>query len=404
MINAVAFENLSELEQKFTRWIEKITYTGEELKWNNIVLKIDNNPYQTILNKGKLNLKERRAWEHYIQNIWDGGVDSFNNFIENRKNVILRHQRACYLDEERFNLYCAQNENLSYDIYAKIDHSSKQLKQLANTNDIDASRKIFNYLKIGRQLRCLKYVAERRAFNELTSLFASGYNRLNIKPVTISNSPDVWCYNYISLDFRKGAYPTWNLFMKQFEHERHQNEFQAWIFSIFLANDYDRRVLWLEGDAKVGKSTVINVLCDFLRSYDSSLVCSMVEFKDRNQFSLTGLDNSRLVVFSNACNNDARTFFIRRDLMTLTGNDYVSYQEKNRNPEAKKIYSKVIVSSNFAPEINETAKYQTSRLLRIKIKRSLKYIEGFANKLAKELPSFLAGGKEIYEKRRNQIY
>jgi len=391
----------------FQQMISNITLAGDYVKYMGKTKKVRDNVYNSILNEETFSPVKKKKWTSYVMDKFKS-IDNFNKLCEEHKRIAIFRDdinKICFYKESpKFNLLVSNDDMLNRKVYVKPNYDNKQVRLLCTLNDTDAKKKIFNYIKLSLNLECLRGVkSEIKIYEAFMEEISLGYHCDYINPVVVSNNPNTYCLSYVDLNFQNTQpTPAWDNFVNQFETVEMKSKFMKWIYSIFVENDFDRRVLWIEGMAQTLKTTTVNIIAGQLQSYNHNLVGALPKIEDK--FSLAGIHNARLVIYSDA--NDTN-FFKRKDVLNLTGNDIVYYEEKNKNQEAKKLYAKIIVTSNYPPCINKKNSFETSRLLHIKIndnkaKKASKSITNipfmeYKKMLKDELISFLAKCKQLYK-------
>lgn len=393
----------------FTKLCHSIIYQGLQISIYGRVKTIVYNPYTTILNEYPNHSPKRKKWEKFVTTYFKT-PERFNHYCETDKyaEIFTESNYLTFKNEPLFNLIFSSNPiTNSIDVFIKESPHNKQVRLLCDLNNINAKKIIYHYLKLTLRLKCLIEInSEKKVYDAILKEVAQGYFSENINPIPLSNRTDVWCYAYIPLNYTStGPTPAWNAFMNQFKDDDARDEFRKWIYGIFVQNDYDRRVLWIEGDSETGKTTVLNVIEDYLKTFGNFLVGSIATQHNQNQFSLAGMDKVRYAIYADAKDP---TFFSRRDIMNLTGSDTVRFEQKFKDAETKRLYVRIAVSSNFSPNINTKNTFETSRLLHIKldsqksamIKKSRTMTENAYKKaLFNEMPAFLANARILYGKK-----
>lgn len=395
----------------FNSIIQSITYQGNTIKFNGRVKTIKHDPFNTILNEWNPANPKRAKWEAFIRQSRLGTPERFNNWCENDRYTEIFSDSAkdqlSFRRDANFNLVFSYNHAThSMDVYIRDHIENKQVRLLCNLTDANASKIIFHYLKLHKRLNSLINIcSEKKVYDAILRDIAMGYHSEEIDPICISNSSEIWCNAYIPLKEynRKGTTPAWDSFMSQFQTEKMKIEFMKWIYGILVDSDCDRRVLWIEGDSETGKTTVLNVISDYLSQFGPFLVGAIAQGNYYNNFSIASLAKARLAIYSDIKEPD---FFKRRDIMNLTGGDTILIEEKFKSPEAKRLFLKIAVSSNFAPVINVNNGFETSRLLHIKIDSALAKekkrnrlikAEDFNKTLFNEMLRFLSNARRLYE-------
>lgn len=388
----------------FNKVISKTTLVGNRVTFLGHPRYIHHNVYATMLNEPTWNKKQKRQFTTYIMQKYKS-IKVFNDSIKKVQEAIIYDNNGIrfYEEDKQFNLIVSFVDRLDPKVYALPSRECKKVEFICSLHDNKAKKLIFNYIKLNLSLDCLNGVkSEQKIYDAFIDEVSRGYHRANFSPMILSNNKNEYCFAYIPLTYDKiGKTVAWDQFMYQIINEDMKKAFMIWIYGLFVAKDLTRTVLWLEGPSQCGKTTIVNALADYLRTFDPQLVGTLAKSEDR--FTLAALANARLVIYSDA--NDAN-FFRRKDVLNLTGNDIVYYEEKHKNAESRQLFAKIFVTSNYEPVVSAQADFETSRLLRIKIdrnkatklkkSRTMTQAE-FGQKLIKELPFFLAKCKGVYE-------
>ena len=377
--------------------LENIVFTGDYIRYLGKVKRVVYGPYETILNDPSWKVNQRKQFTTYVMNKF-GSIDKFNEYIKRQKEAVIHYNEGIvYYTNEKFNLIVCLNNQINPMVYILLNKNVDcTVKQLCSFNDSNAKRVIANYIRINFNGALKGVKNESKIYDAFLEEVSRGYHRIDKIPVTFSNNPETYCLSYIDLKkYNKiGPTPAWDVFVSQFETDNMKKEFMSWVWGIFVDTDFNRTVLWLEGPSQTGKTTVANVISDHLAEYNQDMVGSLAKHEDK--FNLSSVVNARLALYSDA--KDDR-FFQRKDVLNLTGRDIVFYEEKFKNAESKKLYVKILVTTNHQPNVDKD--FERSRLLRIKIdskKVPKKNMSGitYSNKLADELPFFLKKCKEYY--------
>lgn len=377
--------------------LENIVFTGDYIRYLGKVKRVVYGPYETILNDPSWKVNQRKQFTTYVMNKFRS-IDKFNEYIKRQKEAVIHYNEGIvYYTNEKFNLVVFLNKQINPIVYVLTNKDNNcTVKQLCNLNEQNAKRMVANYIRMNFNGSLKGIKNESKIYDAFLDEVSRGYHRIDKLPVTFSNDPNIYCLSYINLKryIKVGPTPSWDVFISQFETEGMKKKFMSWVWGIFVDSDFDRTVLWLEGPSQTGKTTIANVISDHLAEYNHEMVGSLAKQEDK--FNLSSVVNARLALYSDA--KDER-FFQRKDVLNLTGRDIVFYEEKFKNAESKKLYVKILVTTNYAPNVDKD--FERSRLLRIKIdskKVPEKNMSGarFSNNLANELPFFLNKCKEFY--------
>ena len=229
-----------------------------------------------------------------------------------------------------------------------------------------------------------------------------------IKP--ISNEAEEPCYRYIPLEMEYTDFPNWCEWLSSSVADIDKvSVFMSWIGSTMYADNKSKQTLYLHGLGSEAKSKVANALIE----YFGEAAASVNKHSMSNQFGLSKLENKRLVVIGDNKNNK---IISSEWVHNLTGGDAVDIEKKNKDSYSSKLFGKLLILSNIAPEIKIDEKNQTSRLIYMRLKpRSEDYLEdrglgyfdeegkfqftgdsNFEDVLKEEMQGFLAACMSIY--------
>lgn len=213
---------------------------------------------------------------------------------------------------------------------------------------------------------------------------------LDREPALVSWSASEPAYRVLDASIlRSGPHPNWDSFLGRLDHAE---VFKAFVWSIFEPANKGRQALWLRGEGMDGKSSVINSLVSFIGPQH---VLSMSLHSLKNEFFTGMAYGKRLAVYM-----DCETLGLLRSarIKSLVAGDTVDINVKNEKQFSSRIYSKLIVASNFAPQINYNDFSERSRLLYLSI-RSFGDRRGdphFETNLGQEMGHFLWSCRNSY--------
>lgn len=210
-------------------------------------------------------------------------------------------------------------------------------------------------------------------------------------PLQISWDHESYAYKKMDQSFlQPGPTPTWDEFTSRLDYPA---VFMAWVWSIFEPTNNLRQVLWLRGAGNDGKSSVQKAIEQVIgREY----CYSMKPGDELQQWFQKNVFGKVLVNYAD-CRNQ---FLISNDnIKQLTGGDTTSIEGKGENSFTGKIYSKLLVTSNFHPKINPENQAQMSRLIKLEIaaQDESKKDSGFEIRLQLEMYAFLHKCKQAFE-------
>lgn len=147
------------------------------------------------------------------------------------------------------------------------------------------------------------------------------------------------------LDNFSGDFPTFRLLFNAFQDN--VEAIQAWIGSLFDPDADRSQYVWLYGNGGDGKGRLIHFLTETLGEAHGIGRCPKPM---GDQFWMSGIYNKRLVTF-----NDVNRFDIVRseEVKTITGDDYVNVEFKQKTPFKARTVSKLLFASNHAPDIQD---------------------------------------------------
>lgn len=188
----------------------------------------------------------------------------------------------------------------------------------------------------------------------------------------ISNDKDTYCLAYFKLPSPQSpdndyCTTSWDKFLSLFKTDLERKIFRAWVYSIFVAKDKGRQMLWVEGEGHTGKSTIASVIGEILAEYNPLLFNSL-EVQPLEKINLVNFDLCRFAVLSNQLDSNLMT---RKEIMVLTGNDYIQIKKLYHDPENKKLLVKIMINSNIAPNYNDKIAHEATRMIHLKMDESL---------------------------------
>lgn len=214
-------------------------------------------------------------------------------------------------------------------------------------------------------------------------MFTDERRLLEVEPMQISWEPDDYAYKKMDIDqLQPGPTPTWDEFTSRLDHP---SVFMAWVWSIFEPTNNIRQVMWLRGAGNDGKSSVQKAIEQVIgRDY----CYSMKPGDEDQQWFQKNVFGKVMVNYA-----DCRTAYLidKNNIKQLTGGDTTSIEGKGENSFTGKIYSKLLVTSNFYPKINPDMQASTSRLIKLEVypQAEAKKDAGFEARLQSEIYAFL---------------
>jgi Family of unknown function (DUF5906) len=354
------------------------------------------NYFQLIMLDPLWDIRQKRDWERFIIFNYTSAAN-FNTWcLQNKQGL------SFYTDKQFPLLF--KNCGSYTECYQRVSNKNHQIVLISsdkNNRDfmqdcIDHLRRRIHYqtVNLNEDNTRLKKVLD----NEL----GRGFHQIKGEIKVISNDSDEPCHAYIDLDdFNTyGEFPCWTAFITQFATEKMRDIFMAWVYSIFYAKDMGREILWIEGEGNSGKSTIMRVIAKQLMKYNECLFKTLTDNKEADKFALAEIDKCR---FIGTVDGGYKSFFARPEIMNLTGNDAVVIREMNKNPTTRIVHAKIMVVSNFPPEINKSHVHETSRLLYTKLTKEnirkvkkTQYYKDFEAGLYREFRYFMRDCKDKY--------
>jgi hypothetical protein len=364
---------------------------------------IDKNIFSAIATHNFWNKARQLAFRSYVLDKY-GSVHVFNEMMANTKTVNSINRSIVNFDHPQFNLVFVSVNKSYLECYARENPSNHKVKYISSSTETRFYVKVIQYLREIVHFEPLIMVSKNeRAADALQMELNKGKYILK-KPIKlISNCTSTYCFAYYNLNKLKvgGEWDAWQSFINNFKTPLMADQFMAWVYGIFVEDDKNRQVLWIEGVGMSGKSTVVRVIGLQLLRENSALFKTIAEYGN-NDFALEEMENCHLAVFAEG---NEQNFFKRRDILTMTGGDYVNINRKHKQVISKRLQVKILVHSNYAPKINYQYRHETTRLLHVQLdtqkcnpKYFKEYPNGFEDALDKQFLTFLANCKEPYYK------
>ena len=193
--------------------------------------------------------------------------------------------------------------------------------------------------------------------------------RLPKEPVIISSDPDEPAFYHFnkSAIMEPGEWGHWRDWMDVIPDES-KAVFMAWVYSVFVPRNKGRQALWLHSEGYDGKSQVTLALSRYMEERGVGSINSQ---QASGQFSFAGVYGKRLLIFGD-CRNDR--FLSTGTVHSVLGGDMVSVERKFKEAFTSRVFSKLLVCSNVAPEMDANAMHETSRVIYIRLKQPRKEI------------------------------
>lgn len=235
---------------------------------------------------------------------------------------------------------------------------------------------------------------------ELTSFIIEMYKFFRLDPdKNITEPPQVLSWSSEKPAFKvmdasvlvPGPHPTWDEFLARTSDA---STFRAYVWSIFEPQNTGRQALWLQGEGGDGKSTVLRVLARFLGE-SHTLTIGLDTYN--SDFFNGAAYGKRFAIYPD-CKN--LSVLRKERIKSMLGNDLVEINNKYEKQFSARIYAKLMVASNWMPQINYLDDSERTRLLVCKVQS---YGDEFGDpdfeeKLYSEMGAFLVTCQKDYEK------
>ena len=219
-----------------------------------------------------------------------------------------------------------------------------------------------------------------------------------VKDITqFTNNPNEMTYKFFDLKkIVKGGHKHWDIWESQLlEEDRYT--YRAFVYSIYVAKNKGRQVLWLVDEGKSGKSKTMNAWGDFGGKHFASPI-KMQQLEDK--FYGNYFFGYRLILYDDCENPKLLSNSI---IKSVTGGARISVDPKGAGKFDANINIKLAVGSNHRPIINDQ-EAEKSRLILIMIQKPnpenysyMRSVPNLEQVLADELPAYLNTCKEAYE-------
>ena len=186
-----------------------------------------------------------------------------------------------------------------------------------------------------------------------------------------------------------GPTKAWDEFTERLDYPK---AFKAFIWSIFDINNRGRQCCWIRGEGHDGKTSVAGALTRFI---GRDHVAALKKEESIDRFFLSQFEDKRFGVFGE-CNN--RNLLSTGIIKSIISGEVLSVEHKYQNKYTKHIYAKLLIMSNYSPQINMEDRSEISRLLYLHLSAP-KQVGGdntFEDRLVEEMPNFLYKCREAY--------
>lgn len=199
------------------------------------------------------------------------------------------------------------------------------------------------------------------------------------------------CWQRLEFDLAEGPTPTFDeLFGRM---DTNALAVKAWIGSLFDPKSSRQQYVWLHGDGRNGKSSLIGLL---KRIFKATYKAAYVPKNGVNNFWTRSLLGKRLVAFSDFSNFN----FVSEDIFkSLTGGDAMETEIKGGAHQTSDMICKIIFASNVKPNVTSGAS-DTRRTIYCELRPvegELLGKEEYEERLWSEASAFLWTCKKAYE-------
>ncbi len=325
-----------------------------------------------------------------------------NKLILNTKatvySEVLRIERS---SDQGYNFYAIKNRGNELRFLCGMDENPSymtQLRQFLKYNDIctaicDAQNLEHPMEKSDKEIRqdidrCLRY--------RLIPIIE--------KVSILANHKETPCLAYydFKLGNKENPTPAWDSFMSTIPNDGSKECFMAFIYSIFKGDNFGKQMLWIHGVGDSGKSKVVQTLKKRLEALSPHIVGALAPTFFQDKFTSISHVSKRLVVAQDWADRS----IVRSQLIkNITGNDDANIRGMGQEAKSANIYSKLLISSNFAPWLNPNKSEELSRMLYILLDPELVvaartawtiYKGNWANFLLLEVDDFVAKCAQPY--------
>jgi len=227
--------------------------------------------------------------------------------------------------------------------------------------------------------------------NQIFLQFKTDTSRqLEAEPALISWEPEEPAFKKLDASLLvAGPTKNWDSFVERTDYPE---IFKAFLWSVFEPTNFGRQVLWLQGEGSDGKSSVLNAIAAFM---GREHVLSIGKGSYNENFFFGEAYGKRLALYMDCKNLQ----LLRAErIKSLVGKDTVNINNKYEKQFSGQVYARLLVASNYLPQINYNDDSERTRLLLVRVS---KYKDEFGDpdfesNLLEELPAFLLKCKESY--------
>lgn len=365
--------------RKARRAISEISFVEKLRKWNS--------EYESFERVSEVlrNLKSRGI---KFRDLDEGSADTESLYAEVKEMLPFYWQST--VDGQEF-LYCVNAEKeVTLILGDGIDGLLGSLK-----SNKEVYEKMFNAFVTSEVL------AKANSKMELKNYLERVLDRVKLDPEKqLVDKPKLLSWNKDEFAFKKFdptklddfPCPTWDQFCARLDYPE---IFLAWVWSVFEPSNDGRQLLWIRGTGNDGKSRVLSAL---MQIYGIPYTASLVNGDVESNFFYSKIYGKRLTIYDD-CKNPR--LISAEKIHSILGKGVVSVEHKFGQPFTAEIFSKILVGSNYYPEIDFFRNNEKSRLLCLTVKQ---YGNGsdadarFTEKLIEEQYGFLYKCKKAYDK------
>lgn len=228
------------------------------------------------------------------------------------------------------------------------------------------------------------------------------------QPEVISNDPNAMTISFFDKDDfinkRKSEYgnnipetPNCDSWLEKFE-DTDKEIIKDFIWTIFDTSAQTAEALWIYDEGGKGKSTmnkfIVGLVNKYLKSaFGRDMVKACGDSKSEslnNRFNSASYYDKRVIIFPDCKNTKIGKTEVFHQ---LTGDDYMSVEDKHEKAFSFKANAKIIICSNAYPAVDINANNEVRRLLLITVKDPFKelprVIKDFENYMLEEADAFL---------------
>lgn len=334
------------LTKRLTKLISEITYDGFFVYIGGEAYLVDDSPLSTV----SYNSPQISAVIKEYATKYHGSVEGYREHLEaNIKPNILSSNFVQIKAETAIDLYT---------------NDCGRIKFLVSTDAPNFQKNVYLFLKFHRKLQDTILDDEQGFKQYLVQSIVRDIIPVIKDYSKIANKPNEYGLAYFPLDkLPSGDTPAWDSFIGQIEPE-FRGATKAWLYSLFLRNNRGRQVIWFHGQGQSGKTSIANVIGQVFSAQHKELVSTLEHKMNIDKFTMSGFENAALVIISDS---KERRLVASDVVKSITGGDTVALRGFNKAKRSAQIYSKIMVTSNYAPSIDTKQKHELSRILYVPI-------------------------------------